>query len=201
MDSHCLAFIHMSAQMCPDSNDSSTLFAFRRLLADYRARVHETFLFDNKPVSNLMSLFAEDGADEPASTILVIEDNADQWFLTRWALLQLYPRAKSIWLSSDSEVLPYLDACWQDKKEPWLILLDLYLPSAQQGLNVLQKLKAHPRFAATAVIVLSWSNQIEDITQAFTHAADGYLVKPISYQDWLTELRLLDSYRKKSAKY
>ena len=131
----------------------------------------------------------------PAPTILVIEDNVDQWFLTRWALLQRYAKTQVHWLSAADEVIPYLDACRQKEIDlPQLILVDLYLPSVQQGLTVLRLLKSHPLYQSIPAITLSWSNEMEDITQVLTHSANGYLVKPTCYQDWLAGLGILDNY-------
>lgn len=178
-----------------NQDDDPSLKPFLRLLAEYRARVYETHFLAQKPQSNLMHALANDPTPAPTPTILVIEDNVDQWFLTRWALLQRYAKAQTHWLSSANEVIPYLDTCRQTERDlPQMILVDLYLPSVQQGLAVLQSLKAHPLYQSIPAITLSWSNGADDITQAFTHSADGYLVKPTGYQDWLVSLSLLDRY-------
>ncbi len=77
---------------------------------------------------------------------------------------------------------------------PKMILVDLYLPSAEQGLGVLHAIKSHPHYKPVTTLILSWSNRFEDITQVFNYSADGYLVKPTNYQDWIAELSLLDNY-------
>lgn len=159
--------------------------SFNRSLADYRSRVYETYF----PVAN-SSVATSDKA-----TILVIEDNADHWFLIRWALLQRFPQSCIQWLKTNSDVLPYLDGCHQRQESlPRLILVDLYLPSAQQGLHVFQTLKAHPVYQVLPTFALSSSTSVQDRTNVFAHSADGYLVKPTSYQNWLSEISLLDPY-------
>ena len=134
---------------------------------------------------------------KPNPNILVIDDNTDQWFLTRWALLQRFPKAQIHWLKEDHEVIPYLDTCRQREEElPQMILVDLYLPSARQGLHVLQTLKSHSVYKLLPAVTVSWSNHVEDIAQSFDYLADGYLVKPARYQDWLDGIGLLDRYWK-----
>ena len=51
---------------------------FDRRMADYRARVNETFLRTNQPAMNLLQLPKENLAQQPSTTLLVVEDNADQ---------------------------------------------------------------------------------------------------------------------------
>lgn len=176
-----------------DWDDDPSLKPFLRVLAEYRARVYETHFLASKTRSNFMHSPASTSTLAP--TILVIEDNADQWFLTRWALLQRYKKTQIHWLSAANEVIPYLDACRQKEMDlPQVILVDLYLPSVQQGLAVLQLLKSHPLYQPIPAIILSRSNEMEDITQVFDHSANGYLVKPTGYQDWLSGLGILDRY-------
>lgn len=60
---------------------------FIGLLAAYRARVYENhFLASINPTDATRQL-----THYPESTILVVEDTPDQWFLTRWALLKRFP--------------------------------------------------------------------------------------------------------------
>ncbi|UFH55506.1 response regulator [Spirosoma sp. KNUC1025] len=169
---------------------------FARLLADYRARVYETCFSPRNPTEALV----KKPASEPKTTLVVIEDNADQWLLTKWALHQRFPQADLIWLSDAEKVLPYLDAFQRNRKDlPLLILVDLYLPTAQQGLQVITLLKSHPLYKPIPTITLSWSSYREDIDQAFAHSADGYLVKPSSYSDWQGALSILDTYWNRQA--
>lgn len=130
-------------------------------------------------------------------TILSIEDNADEWFVVRWTLLQQFPKAELVWLSDPTQVIPYLNTYQQGEKDlPGLILLDLYLPTSTVGLNVLRALKAHPLYHRIPTVILSRSSDHEDITEAFTHSANSYIVKPSSYQDWVEGLAMLHTYWK-----
>ncbi|GAB2555275.1 response regulator [Spirosoma aerophilum] len=168
---------------------------FDQLMADYQARVYETFLPNNQPAMDLLQVPNKDFARPSSPTILVVEDNADQWLMTQWALQQRYEKAKLVWLADGQALLPYLDSCQSRQIQlPCVILVDLYLPTAPQGLQVLHHLKAHPLYQLIPTIMLSWSDQPADILSAFEHSADGYLVKPSRYPDWQPALRLLDPY-------
>ncbi|UFH54177.1 response regulator [Spirosoma sp. KNUC1025] len=122
----------------------------------------------------------------PKSTILVVEDNADQWFVIRWALQQQFPEVEAVWLSEVAQVNMYLEACTQDLRElPRLILLDLYLPSRQQGLSLLEILKTHHIYREIPVIILSHSNDKDDISESYALRTNSYIVKPNGYEKWL----------------
>jgi CheY-like chemotaxis protein len=175
--------------------DQRSKQTFTRLLAHYRARVYETYFSAGDTPTDPMNRFVPTPGGESIPTILVVEDNPDQWFLTRWALQQRFQKAHLHWLTESGAVLPYLDACHQTEMDlPRIVLVDLYLPSAQQGLRVLEAIKSHPVYKPLPTFTLSWSNKVEDITKVFTHSADGYLVKPTNYSDWSAELSVLDTY-------
>ncbi|MVM37878.1 response regulator [Spirosoma sp. HMF3257] len=122
----------------------------------------------------------------PKATILVIEDNADQWFIIHWALLQRFPEVEAIWMQEPTQAMMYLEACMQDIRElPKLILLDLYLPLRQHGWNLLELIKAHSVFREIPVVILSQSNDPEDIAESYTLRSNSYIVKPSGYEKWL----------------
>jgi DNA-binding response OmpR family regulator len=60
-----------------------------------------------------------------------------------------------------------------------LVLLDVQLPDVS-GLEVCRQLRAHPRLAATKVIMLTAAAQQDDITRGFGAGATDYLTKPFS---------------------
>lgn len=168
---------------------------FDRLMADYRARVYETFLNTNQPAMDLSQLPTEALTQDPASTLLVVEDNADQWLMTQLALQQQYGKAKLVWVTDGEAAAGYLQACQSSPNQlPYMILIDLYLPTSQQGLHLLRRLKSHPLYRAIPTIMLSWSNHPADIQAALDGSADGYLVKPSRYLEWPQALRMLDSF-------
>ena len=58
-----------------------------------------------------------------------------------------------------------------------LILIDINLPGID-GLSLLKVLKSKAILATTPVFVLTSSESQTDISSAYQHGADGYLVKP-----------------------
>lgn len=119
----------------------------------------------------------------PKVSILVIEDNADQWFLIQWALRERFPEAEAVWLSDAAQVTTYLKACEQNL--PRLILLDLYLPHRHHGWSLLESIKTHHVYREIPVVILSHSTDTEDIRESYALRGNSYMVKPIGDENWL----------------
>ncbi len=120
-------------------------------------------------------------------SILVVEDNDDHWFLTRWALLQTLPGIEAVRTTNAGETLEYLNDCLEaDALLPGLILLDLYLPNREDGWHVLETVKLHYILRRLPVVLLSSSEHPDDIEQSYYLRGSSYLVKPSSYPEWIT---------------
>jgi CheY-like chemotaxis protein len=66
---------------------------------------------------------------------------------------------------------------------PHIILLDLRLPRVD-GLVVLNKIKENPDLKAIPVIVLTTSEAERDVTRAYDHYVNSYLVKPVGFEEF-----------------
>ena len=76
---------------------------------------------------------------------------------------------------------------------PGLILLDLKMPR-MDGFEVLQWVRRQPQFTALQVVVLSSSDEIRDINRAYQLGANSFLVKPLSFDEFVGMLEALRSY-------
>ena len=68
---------------------------------------------------------------------------------------------------------------------PSLVLLDLQL-SGQNGCDFLKRLRTDARFAAIPVVVFTTSDDQTDLARCYANGANGYVVKPGTY-DQLVE--------------
>lgn len=119
--------------------------------------------------------------------VLIIEDNADQWLIIRAALAQCFPEIEPIWANNTPQALRHLEGCAAGKtKLPRLILLDLYIPTRETAWAFLDALKAHSLYRQVPVVVLSHSQQDQDIATSYAHSVASYIVKPVTYHQWLT---------------
>lgn len=166
---------------------------FEQLIAQYRTRVYEVNYISLHQASAIMEEVIQSTLAKP--TILVIEDNTDEWFLIRYGLLRQFPEIECVWLSEATEVLTYLDHCAQSEKDlPRLILLDLYLHSAKRGLHVLQGIKSHQLYQQIPTVVFSRSADPNDIAEVLTCSADSYVVKPNTPAEWQTQFAEFGTY-------
>lgn len=127
--------------------------------------------------------------------VLVVEDNPDQQVLIRYALQQSIAKVQPICVDSAQEAIAYLDACVAEQLDlPNLVLLDLYMPEAEQGWELLRQLKEYPVRQGLPVVVLSISNDPEDVQRSYDLGANSYITKPLEYEQWLTYFQSLRQY-------
>ena len=62
------------------------------------------------------------------------------------------------------------------------------------GFEVLQWVRRQPQFTALQVVVLSSSDEIRDINRAYQLGANSFLVKPLSFDEFVGMLEALRSY-------
>ena len=65
---------------------------------------------------------------------------------------------------------------------PRLAILDIKMPG-MNGLELLAKIKSNDRTKDLPVIIMSSSDEPQDISCAYDCGANGYLVKPNRFQD------------------
>ena len=74
-----------------------------------------------------------------------------------------------------------------------LILLDIKLPKID-GLDVLRRLKNHPRFRTIPVIILSTSAELRDIQEAYELGGNSYIVKPVDFDKFVDVASQIEIY-------
>ncbi|MBD2752276.1 response regulator [Spirosoma validum] len=118
--------------------------------------------------------------------ILIVEDNADQWLIIRAALTQCFPEVEPIWANTVSQAILYLETNTQEtSKFPRLILCDLYLPRKEDGWALVEFLETNKFSRKPTVIILSSSQEADDIEKAYSLGVASYIVKPGTYHQWL----------------
>jgi len=86
------------------------------------------------------------------------------------------------------EAIQHLAKIWtKGDPLPDLIVLDLQIPK-YHGLEVLEHIRREPRTRGIPVIVLSSSQEILDVAEAFRLGVAGYLVKPIDFHQFVREV-------------
>ena len=74
-----------------------------------------------------------------------------------------------------------------------LILLDLNMPM-MNGIEFLKMLRADEKLGATPVVVLTTSNDEQDKVQAYNLNVAGYLLKPVTFSNFVELTAALNKY-------
>ncbi len=127
-------------------------------------------------------------------TILLVEDNPDDRELMKLAFSRSQVQHHLIVLSDGFEALKYLlrEGKYSDRENtlPALILLDLNLPRIN-GIEILRRIRAHPQIQLLPVVIISSSNEPQDIIDSYINGCNSYIRKPIHFtqlQNFVTEI-------------
>jgi two-component system, response regulator len=130
-------------------------------------------------------------------TILLVEDNPDDEELTVHAFRTSKLSNHIVVAHDGAEALDYLFGTgpYQGRDVtimPTLMLLDLNLPKID-GLEVLSRLRADPRTKKLPVIILTTSDEQEEVIKAYNCGCNSYVRKPVlssQFHDAVTQLGL-----------
>ena len=134
-----------------------------------------------------------------AGIILLAEDDPNDVILFQRALERASLSAG--WLNvvrDGEEAISYLSGqgSFADRGRyplPSLLLLDLKMPR-KSGLEVLSWLRKQPSLRCLIVVILTSSNNSEDIRLAYEAGANSYLVKPVDFTAMVEMIRAASSY-------
>ena len=129
--------------------------------------------------------------------ILMVDDSADDCLLLKMAVSKTERLHFLGSLSDGDEVIDYLNGAgkYADRDKypvPDMLLLDLKMPR-KDGFEVLSWLKQQP-FDDMVVVVLSGSNQPEDVQKALSLGADHYHTKDPNLEGHADLMRALEEY-------
>lgn len=131
-------------------------------------------------------------------TILLVEDNSGDEALIKRALFKAQIKNELVVVRDGAEALDYLFCTGEYasasklNKVPQVILLDLKLPKIS-GLEVLKRLRADERTKLLPIVILTSSNEEQDVLAGYKEGANSYIVKPInapSFTDCIRQLGL-----------
>lgn len=74
-----------------------------------------------------------------------------------------------------------------------IVLLDLNMPR-MNGIEFLRELRADPDLASTSVVVLTTSNDERDKIEAYNLNVAGYLLKPVTFENFCEVMVALNKY-------
>lgn len=135
---------------------------------------------------------------EKKHTVLIVEDDEPQRLLARLCFESLGTPFKVQLAANGAEAISYLkgEGKFADRSKfefPSYIVTDLQMDPGD-GFHILEFLKAHPALSVVPVVVLSNSDDPDDVRQAYLLGASSFLVKPCSVDAFKSLLRTIHDY-------
>jgi CheY-like chemotaxis protein len=116
--------------------------------------------------------------------ILLVEDNALDAELTMRALKHGGLANKLLWVKDGQQALDYLfrqgDYEHRSDTVPRIVMLDLKMPKVD-GIEVLRAIKARERTRRIPVVVMTSSEEEQDVTRTYELGVNSYVVKPVDF--------------------
>lgn len=130
--------------------------------------------------------------------ILLVEDNPDDEALTLRALRRNHITNQIVVARDGVEALDYLfgRGAYSERdlnQTPAVILLDLKLPR-MDGVEVLRILRGHDRTRLLPVVVLTTSNEEQDLINSYSLGCNSYVRKPVDFLQFVEAVRQLGMY-------
>ncbi len=126
--------------------------------------------------------------------ILVIDDSPEDYQSLKRCFSKLGFANPLVHCEEGEEALSLLESTGKAKAnkamtvKPGCILLDLNMPG-MDGRDILRFIKTHPRLKQVPVVVLSSSNDPQDITACYRDGANSYMVKPPNFDGLVKSMR------------
>lgn len=128
--------------------------------------------------------------------ILLVDDNPDDIELTREALAQSKIHINSINVVQDGvEAMQYLhkEGVHAKAVRPSVILLDLNMPR-MDGREVLAEIKKDPDLRTIPIVILTTSDDEEDVIESYRLHANCYVRKPVDLAGLIKVVQAIDSF-------
>ncbi|HUE04924.1 MAG TPA: response regulator [Bryobacteraceae bacterium] len=131
-------------------------------------------------------------------TILLVEDNPSDVELTRRAFARSHVANELVVVEDGQEALDYIFGSGKYAGRdvsvwPGVVLLDLKLPKVP-GLEVLRSIRADPRTRRMPVVILTSSNERQDLAAGYDLGVNSYIQKPVDFQQFAEAVRTLGLY-------
>ena len=131
-------------------------------------------------------------------SILLVEDSQSDFELAKRAFYKAGITAPLVWVEDGAAALDYLSASGQytgrdPGDQPAFILLDLKLQCGD-GLGFLNVLRRHPATRRLPVIILTTSNEEQDLATGYDLGVNSYIRKPVDFAQFACTMQKLAEY-------
>lgn len=130
--------------------------------------------------------------------IMLVEDNPDDIALAKRAFKKCNLANIAVVAHDGVEALDYLldqdDSVGKNMRAlPAVILMDLKMPR-MDGIETLKQLRSHSKTAYLPVVILTSSDEEQDIQRSYQLGANSYIRKPVDFNRFVEVVQLLGIY-------
>ena len=130
--------------------------------------------------------------------ILLVEDNPNDAEMTRRALRKHNLESRVHWVKDGEEALDYLFctgayAAREADRQPKLVLLDIKMPKVD-GIEVLRRMKSEQGTREIPVVMMTSSDEEQDVSESYRLGVNSYIVKPIEFGAFLDTVAKIGLY-------
>jgi len=130
--------------------------------------------------------------------VLLVEDSPHDAELTVRALKKHNLANRLVHVKDGAAALDFIFSEGTDGqravgRSPKVVLLDLKLPKVD-GIEVLRRLKSDERTKTIPVVVMTSSREDRDLTVCYQLGVNGYVVKPVEFEDFAQAVSQLGLY-------
>ncbi|MFZ1908562.1 MAG: response regulator [Burkholderiales bacterium] len=130
--------------------------------------------------------------------ILLVEDDPADAEMTLRALRQNKLANRVHWVKDGAEALEFMFrsgsyAGRDPNHAPKLIMLDIKMPKVD-GIEVLRRLKANEATRAVPVVVMTSSNEEQDVMESYRLGVNSYIVKPVHFDSFVETVAKIGLY-------
>ena len=127
--------------------------------------------------------------------VLLVEDDPGDVVMTREAFQDYKVRNQLHVVNDGTEAMAFLrqEGEYAGRPRPDLVLLDLNLPK-MDGREVLEAIKSDPDLASIPVVVLTTSENEDDVLRSYSLHANAYVTKPVDFERFIEVVRQIDDF-------
>lgn len=130
--------------------------------------------------------------------LILAEDNTSDAELAIRALRKKFASGRMLHIEDGAELLEYIFAKGRYMgrniaEKPKLVIMDLKMPKVS-GLEALQQIKSNVETRNIPVVMLTSSQEENDICAGYSSGANSYVVKPLEYDDYIKVVSDIGNY-------
>jgi CheY-like chemotaxis protein len=130
--------------------------------------------------------------------IVIAEDDENHALLIRKNLERVQLKNEIIHFYNGEDVLDYFFSTLEkplDEQSGHILLLDIKMPRVD-GVEVLKTMKEHPLLKKVPIIIMTTTDNPDEINLCHKYGCNSYIIKPVNYEKFMEVVNLLGTFLK-----